>query len=306
MKILLTGASGQLGQELQPLLRRFGQVTTVDRDVETELSATCLRQDLSDLNRVETLLDQIRPDLVFNAAAFTAVDMAEKNSSMAYSLNGDLPACLARWAERNGRFLFHYSTDYVFDGEKGRPYLEGDEARPNNVYGSSKLAGEQAIASAKCRHIILRTSWVYSSHGSNFVLSMLRLARERASLSIVNDQTGCPTWARNLARVSAEVTTQVLAGKSDQGSDGLYHYCDRTVSTWHDFACSIFKLAHETGLLEKMPVITAVNSKEYPQIAARPAYSVLNTDSIRNTFGVEPVSLKESLRLCLQELPQYE
>jgi dTDP-4-dehydrorhamnose reductase len=306
MKILLTGAAGQLGQELLPLLADFGDVTSVDRQAGNEDIPGFLQQDLSDLNRLEILLNRLHPDLIVNAAAYTAVDAAESDSGPAFRLNEDLPACLARWVRANGSFMFHYSTDYVFDGRKGEPYQENDEPAPGNVYGESKLAGELAIAASKCRHIILRTSWVYSAHGSNFVLSMLRLARERTGLSIVNDQTGCPTWARNLARVSARLTTCLRAQKSEVARDGLYHYCDRTVTTWHDFACSIFDIARGLGLLETMPEITAVNSSEFPQVAARPMFSVLDTQSIKQAFDIDPAGLNESLKICLKELQDHE
>ncbi len=302
MKILLAGASGQLGQELLPLLARFGEMTTVDLLVEPPLSPERIRMDLSDLNRVEILLNRMQPDLVFNAAAFTAVDRAEDDSVLAFRMNADLPGCMARWAERNGAMLFHYSTDYVFDGEKGEPYQENDETGPLNVYGESKLAGEWAIASSKCRHVILRTSWVYSGHGSNFVLSMLRLARERPSLNIVSDQTGCPTWARNLAQVSSDIIGQLLQHKSETGRDGLYHYCDSTVTSWYNFARLIFSTAGELGLLESQPESTAVNSSEFPQIAQRPIFSVLDTSAVRQTFDIRQGALNESLKLCLREL----
>ena len=306
MKILLAGASGQLGQELFPLLARFGDVTTVDLLVEPPLSPERIRMDLSDLNRVEILLNRMQPDLVFNAAAFTAVDRAEDDSALAFRLNADLPGCMARWAERNGAMLFHYSTDYVFDGKKGEPYQENDETGPLNVYGESKLAGEWAIASSKCRHVILRTSWVYSGHGSNFVLSMLRLARERPSLNIVSDQTGCPTWARNLAQVSSDIIGQLLQRKSETGRDGMYHYCDSTVTSWYDFARLIFSTAGELGLLESQPETTAVNSSEFPQIAQRPIFSVLDTSAVRQTFDIRQGALNESLELCLRELKSHD
>jgi dTDP-4-dehydrorhamnose reductase len=213
---------------------------------------------------------------------------------------------MARWAERNGAFLFHYSTDYVFDGQKGQPYQENDETGPLNVYGESKLAGEWAIAASKCRHVILRTSWVYSGHGSNFVLSMLRLARERPSLSIVSDQTGCPTWARNLAQASSDITGQLLQKKSESGRDGLYHYCDSTVVSWYDFAHSIFSTAGELGLLENQPETTAVESSEFPQIAQRPAFSVLDTSAVRQAFEIRQGELNDSLERCLRELQSYD
>jgi dTDP-4-dehydrorhamnose reductase len=302
MKILLAGASGQLGQELLPLLARQGDVTTVDCLVDAPLSPERVKMDLADLNRVEIFLNRLRPDLLVNAAAYTAVDAAENDSAPAFRLNADLPGCMARWAERNDAMLVHYSTDYVFDGEKDQAYLEKDETRPLNVYGESKLAGEWAIVASKCRHIILRSSWVYSAHGSNFVLSMLRLARERPVLNIVSDQTGCPTWARNLAHVSDEIIGQLLLRKSETERDGLYHYCDRTVVSWYDFARSIFSVAEELGMLTRQPETKPVNSTEFRQVAERPAWSVLDTTAIRQAFKIEPSGMKKSLRTCLQEL----
>lgn len=302
MKILLAGASGQLGQELLPLLARLGNVITVDRNVDAVVSPECLKQDLGDLNRVEILLNRLRPDLVVNAAAYTAVDQAEHDSEPAFRMNADLPGCLARWTERNGRFLLHFSTDYVFDGQASQPYRETDETGPVNVYGESKLAGEWAIAASRCRFIVLRTSWVYSAHGSNFVLSMLRLAREHPELRIVSDQTGCPTWARNLARASSAVIGCILKYKTDSKNDGLYHYCDNTITTWYEFAGSIFNTASGLGLLHEIPRLLPLKSSQYPQIAQRPGFSVLDSAAIRDTFGVESMGFYESLAACLQEI----
>ena len=282
MNILLTGASGQLGQELSPLLAQLGNVTTVDRNVDSAVSPECLKMDLSDLNRVEILLNRLRPGLVVNAAAHTAVDKAENDSAPAFRINSDLPGCIARWTERNGGLLFHFSTDYVFDGEKGQPYRETDETCPINVYGESKLAGECAIAASKCRFLVLRTSWVYSVHGSNFVLSMLRMARDRSKLSIVSDQTGCPTWARNLAGVSRDVLGRLRKYKTDSKNDGLYHYCDSTITTWYEFARTIFSTASDLGLLDEIPSMLPLKSSQYPQIAQRPGFSVLDTTAIQN------------------------
>ena len=302
MKALLTGASGQLGREILPLLSRLGSVTTVDQHVDSSLSTDRLQLDLSDLNRVEILLNRLRPDLVVNTAAYTAVDKAESNSELTFRVNADLPGCMARWAQRNDRLLLHYSTDYVFNGQAGLPYKETDETSPINVYGESKLAGEWAITASKCRFIVLRTSWVYSAHGSNFVLSMLRLARERPELNIVSDQTGCLTWARNLASVSLEVIARLLKYKTDSKNDGLYHYCDSTIVTWYEFAASIFNTAVDLELLDDLPRMFPVKSSKYPQIAERPEFSVLDTTTIRDTFGIECMGLKDSLAACLQEI----
>jgi len=298
MNILLTGASGQLGQELLPQLQQLGSVTLVDRAVGPGSQET-IKQDLGDLNRVEILLNRMRPDIIVNAAAYTAVDPAEDDKETAFGVNAELPACLARWSERNSRLLLHYSTDYVFSGDADQPYSEQDSTGPLGVYGETKLAGEWAITSSGCRHVILRTSWVYSGHGNNFLLTMLRLARERPSLSIVSDQTGCPTWARNLAGVTRRVI-------SHPGPQGVFHYCDGDAVTWFEFAHAIFSAAMQAGLLQQMPEMTAVRSVDFPQKAERPLYSVLNTSKIREVFGIEQEGLHQALQSCLEEMAENE
>ena len=305
MNILLTGASGQLGQELLPRLQKLGRVSQVDRTVEPGSSET-IKQDLGDLNRVEILLNRMRPDIIVNAAAYTAVDLAEDDTETAFRINAELPGCLARWSERNNRLLLHYSTDYVFGGDADQPYAEQDPTGPLGVYGSSKLAGEWAITASKCRHVILRTSWVYSGHGNNFVLTMLRLARERPSLSIVSDQTGCPTWARNLAGVTQSVISRLASDGSSAGPQGLFHYCDGDAVTWFEFAHAIFSAAKRAGLLQQMPEMTAVQSADFPQKAERPLYSVLNTSKIREAFGIEQAGLHQALQSCLEEIAENE
>jgi dTDP-4-dehydrorhamnose reductase len=301
MNILLTGASGQLGQELLPQLQQLGEVILVDRDTLPG-GQRILQQDLGDLNQVEILLNRLTPDVIVNAAAYTAVDQAEEDSIPAFRINAELPGCLARWAKRNGRFLMHYSTDYVFSGDGKVPYVEQDPTGPLGVYGESKLAGEWAIGSSGCRHFIMRTSWVYSAHGSNLVLNMLRMASEMPSLSIVSDQVGCPTWARNLAGVSREVISQLLSTGPGDDRQGIFHYCDRTAVTWYDFAHAIFSTALEAGLLQRLPEMTAVPTTDFPQKAERPLYSVLDTSAIQNTFGIEPAGLHESLKDCLKDI----
>jgi len=301
MNILLAGASGQLGQELMTFLSPLGKVLAVDREPGVKGS---IQQDLTDLNRVEILLNRQRPDIVINAAAYTAVDQAEEEDRTAFRLNAELPACLARWCQRNDRMMLHYSTDYVFDGEADQPYLENDAPGPLGVYGESKLAGEWAVGASRCRHVILRTSWVYSTHGSNFVLSMLRLARQRSELSIVSDQTGCPTWARNLAKTSASVLQQLIENGHDPEREGIFHYCDNTVVSWYDFASLIFEQAAQLNLILEIPRLKSIRSTEFPQKARRPGYSVLNTSAIREKFGITPPDLALSLRACLEELNQ--
>lgn len=301
MRILLTGASGQLGQELLPQLEGLGTVTGVDREALPG-HEDILQQDLGHPAGVEMLLERISPDIIVNAAAYTAVDPAEDNRETAFRLNEALPAQLARWAASSGSLVLHYSTDYVFPGSSNQPYTEIDQPAPLNVYGESKLAGEVAVRASGCRHLLIRTSWVYSSHGNNFVLTMLRLAAERPSLGIVSDQLGCPTWARNLAQVSKQMLEQTTLGPDGDNHLGLYHYCDGDEVSWFDFAQAVFTVAKEMGLLQKLPEVTAVLSADFPQKAERPKYSVLDVSRTLRTFGLERPGLDESLRQCLGEL----
>jgi len=303
MNILLTGSAGQVGREIRPLLARMGEVTCVDRDSGTGGGPVVLR-DLGDLEGLESLLDRLQPDIIVNAAAYTAVDRAESDAETAFRINADLPGGLARWSERRGSLLVHYSTDYVFSGEASHPYRETDATGPLSVYGESKLNGERAVAASGCRHAVLRTSWVYSGHGNNFVLTMLRLAREHASLSVVDDQVGCPTWARNIARITIQVIAQMTSGAAGSRSHGTWHYCDSGVVSWYDFMRAIFDTALAAGLLDKAPQTRAISTAEYPQAAMRPPYSVLDTSAICREFGVEPADLGDSLRACLEELRQ--
>ena len=304
MKILLTGASGQLGQELTPLLASLGTLTRVDRDVLPGDTET-LQRDLGEAESVNELLDQVQPDLIVNAAAYTAVDAAEDHSETAFLVNESLPANLAGWAAANDAFVVHYSTDYVFPGNGSRPYLEDDPTSPLNVYGDSKLAGELAVSGSGCRHLVVRTSWVYSSHGNNFVLTMLRLGSERPALGIVDDQLGCPTWARNLAKASCTMLNKAMAEK-DGRLDGLYHYSDGDAVSWFGFAREIFTVASELGLLASSPELSAVTSAEFPQKAERPRYSVLDVSRAARVFDVERPGLRASLQQCLGDLKSLE
>lgn len=300
MKVLLTGAAGQLGRELTPMLAASGGLVRVDLQAD-DSDAGMVRQDLTELEAVERLLDEVHPSVIFNAAAYTAVDQAEDNAKLAFRLNAELPELLAGWAAANDCVVVHYSTDYVFSGETFRALTEDDAPAPLNVYGQSKLAGEQAVLNSACRGIVIRTSWVYSSHGNNFLLTMLRLARERAALSIVDDQTGRPTWARNLARVShSMVVPGVQSG--DTPYQGLYHYCDGGEVTWFGFAGAIFTAARQLGLIDQIPRLTPVSSTEYPQKALRPGYSVLDTSRIESAMNAPPAGLEESLLACMGEL----
>lgn len=305
MTLLLAGAAGQLGQELLPRLQPIGEVVAVDRAAIPGLKNLHV-QDLGDLNRVETLLNRIRPEIVVNAAAYTAVDQAEEEDETAFRVNQALPERLAHWCSRNDRVLFHYSTDYVFNGRSDRPYVETDTPDPLSIYGESKLEGERSIGKSGCRHVILRTSWVYSGHGNNFLLTMLNLARNRPSLSIVDDQVGRPTWARNLAGVTRQLIDRLADTSVSAPPGGVYHYCDRDAVSWYEFANEIFGIALDAGLLENSPRTTPVSSAEFPQKAVRPLYSVLDTSRIENDCGVRPAHLQESLRSCIKDIVEYE
>jgi dTDP-4-dehydrorhamnose reductase len=301
MKILLTGAAGQLGGELLSLLPAHGQVIATDRNTPATDVPGWQTLDVSDGASLETLLKSLQPALIVNTAAYTAVDQAESDRQSAFDINAELPARLARWAKRNEARMIHYSTDYVFDGQAVTPYLESDVPAPLNVYGESKLAGERAIEATGCEHVTLRTSWVYSSHGKNFVLSMLNLARRAVPLKIVDDQRGCPTWARNLALASHSVIDRWQAPGAKYGS-GVFHYCDDHCMSWYDFSREIFSAAVDAGLLNREPDVDAINSSGFPQPARRPNWSVLNTARIGKVFNIHPASFKQALRTVLDEV----
>jgi dTDP-4-dehydrorhamnose reductase len=301
LNILLTGAAGQLGSELLPLLSAHGNLTSTDRSKPVSASGNWQELDIGDGGKLEGLLNHLQPRLIVNTAAYTAVDQAEANRETAFNVNAELPSRLAVWAKRNDARLLHYSTDYVFDGKATRPYLETDMPNPQNIYGESKLAGERAVEAAGCQHVILRTSWVYSSHGKNFVLSMLDLARRGVSLKVVDDQHGCPTWARSLAHASmAVIGAWQVDGQAK--SSGVFHYCDDRSLCWYDFACTIFSLAVRAGLLDCVPVLTPVPSSEFPQPAERPKWSVLDASRINKVFKIRPASFESALQTVIDEI----
>jgi dTDP-4-dehydrorhamnose reductase len=300
LKILLTGAAGQLGNELYPLLHELGSVTAADLNPAASNAPDCLAVDLGEAGRLQDLLDRAAPDVVINAAAYTAVDRAEEQPGLAHLVNADIPGQIARWAKDHGAMVVHYSTDYVFDGSSRRPYVESDPPAPLNVYGESKLGGERAVQESGCRALILRTSWVYSSHGNNFVLGMLKLARDGRELRIVDDQVGCPTWAHNLALATRHCLERGLPGAEDGCL--LYHYSDRDAVSWHGFAAMIFEHAVRLGLLPGMPRFSSTDTAGYPQPATRPAYSVLDTSAMQAASGFQPPGLNESLLRCMKEI----
>ena len=284
MKILLTGASGQVGYELERSLQAIGEVVAVDR----------ARMDLSDLDQVRDVVRSVRPQLIVNPAAYTAVDKAESEPELAHRINAEAPAVMAAEARLLGAAMVHYSTDYVFDGAKQGAYTETDTTGPINVYGRSKLAGEQAIAAAGIPHLILRTSWVYGMRGKNFLLTMLRLANERDELRVVADQHGAPTWSRTIADTTAALMAQARAGGAQwwDAHSGIYHLSAEGQTNWHGFTEAIVAQAGLTCRV--LPIASA----EYPTPARRPVNSVMSSDKLTRHLCALP-QWDLALKLCL-------
>jgi dTDP-4-dehydrorhamnose reductase len=279
--ILVTGARGQVGGELVRLLAAYGEV------VGTDLESL----DLADVDAVRTAVRGAKPALIVNAAAYTAVDLAEKEVDLAYAVNARAPGVLAEEARRLGAVLVHYSTDYVFDGARTTPYPEDAPTGPLNVYGASKLEGERAIAAVNVPALVFRTSWVYGLTGRNFLLTIRRLAAERDELRIVADQAGVPNWSRTLADATTRIVAMGLPAMAERA--GLYHLSSTGATTWHAFAQAI------VGVGAK-PRIVPITTAEYPTPARRPAYGVLATARFERTFGFALPDWREDLERCLR------
>ena len=278
---LVLGASGQVGTRLVATLHDHVALYSSSRHGGTH---PC---DLSDEKVVTSLLEHLRPDVVVNAAAYTAVDRAETESEVAHAINADLPRTLGHWACRHDAAVLHYSTDYVFDGQARRPYRESDPTHPLGIYGTTKLAGEVALRDSGCDHLILRTAWVYDIRGQNFLRTMLRLAASHPSIRVVDDQHGTPTSAPFIAQASWQAMTRWLSSESSRRElSGTYHLTADGETTWAGFAEAIFSRACARGLLANAPQVVRIPSREYPTPAARPAWSVLDTLLIRERFGV--------------------
>lgn len=293
-KILITGKNGQVGWELQRSLARFGHLTTIDQD----------DLDLTDSAKVREVVRNLHPDIIINPAAYTAVDKAESDPATATAVNATAPGILAEEAAKLGAVLVHYSTDYVFDGNKPAPYTEDDLPNPQSVYGRTKLAGEDAVQAAGGKHLILRTSWVYGVHGGNFIKTILRLAHERNELRIVADQFGAPTWARDLAQTTASMLALWQTKEWDDSLSGLYHLTAAGRTNWHQYAEEIVRLArtYDTELATKQLVIHPIATHEYPVPAKRPVNSVLANDKVAATFGIKLPAWQDSLAECMREL----
>jgi dTDP-4-dehydrorhamnose reductase len=280
VKILLLGGDGQLGWHLRTSLAPLGAVRAVTRRGE----GADIACDLTDAAAVRAMLAAAQPTLVVNAAAYTAVDAAENDVAAATAMNGMLPGIIGEACRDLGASVIHYSTDYVFSGEARRPYRETDATGPLGVYGRTKLEGEQALAASGAKHLILRTAWVYSLQGRNFLTTMLRLARERDALRVVADQHGCPTSAATLARSTAHIATDWM--RDNAGRLGVYHLTALGGTTWRDFAAAIIERAANIGALARRVPVHAISTAEFPTPARRPAWSILDTHHVSEDFAL--------------------
>jgi len=289
-RILLTGAEGQVGRELQHSLTPLGKVICASRG----------EIDFSQPDAVQAAVTAMQPDLIVNAAAYTAVDRAESEPELAQLVNAVTPAMLANAAQQLGVGLVHISTDYVFDGQHYLPYLETDSTHPLGVYGATKLAGEEAIRVTGCLHLILRTAWVYGTYGKgNFVKTMLRLGAERPEIRVVVDQIGSPTWSRDIAQAIAHLIPQL-----NPETAGTYHFTNSGVASWYDFAVAIFEEARLLGWNLQLQRVIPITTEDYPTPARRPAFSVLSHQKILPLLGEHPPHWRQSLRSMLVELRQ--
>ncbi|NOX09301.1 MAG: dTDP-4-dehydrorhamnose reductase [Gammaproteobacteria bacterium] len=293
--ILVIGKDGQVGWELQRSMSVSGRVVAVGR----------ANLDLSDSDNIRSVIREIKPDIIINAAAYTAVDKAEEEQDLAHQINGIAPGVMAEEAQALNALLIHYSTDYVFSGSKDIPYNETDQPDPVNVYGFSKLAGEEAIQAVNCNYLILRASWVFASRGNNFLLSMLRLAGEREELNIVGDQIGAPTSARLVADATSYIVRcAYFELKQGRFKSGLYHLASAGETSWHGFAQRIIQSARSTLSDRKIIVkdINPIKTTEYPTPAKRPLNSRLSTNELRQRFGVYLPDWGYQVDLSIQEL----
>ena len=293
VKILVTGKNGQVGHELMRSLAPLGKVIGVDlKDCDLSQSAA-----------INALLDKVKPDVIVNPAAYTAVDKAESEPTVAHAVNAQAPKVLALYASKRNIPMIHFSTDYVFDGRKDGVYVEDDPVNPKSVYGKTKYLGEEAVRKNTAKYVILRTSWVFGAHGVNFLKTMLKLAQERDKLSIVADQVGAPTSARMLADVTAEIVRQLL----DQGAYkkyGTYHLVAEGETSWHGYAQFVIEQANVLGLATKIAAknVKAIGTKDYPMPAPRPANSRLDTSKIKEMFGITLPSWQDEVGLVVAEL----
>ena len=285
MKVLVTGAYGQLGKELECLSDKYPNWTFLFTDVDT--------LDITDETEVNNYFQENKPSFIVNCAAYTAVDKAESDQKMAMKINGEAPGILAKASKKIGAQIIHVSTDYVFNGRAFIPYSETDITEPNSVYGRTKLHGEERCQSENANSIIIRTSWLYSAFGNNFVKTMMRLGKERESVKVIYDQIGTPTNAEDLAGAILSIIEKVT-NKPDNYQPGIYHYSNEGVASWYDFAKAVFEFSEIN--CEVIPVLT----HEFVTAANRPNYSVLNKSKIKNTFGIKIPFWRDSLHFCIK------
>lgn len=295
MKILLLGKNGQVGWELQRSLAPLGELIALDRH------NTNYCGDLSQPTAVAETIKTLKPNVIVNAAAYTAVDKAETETELAYTINAKAPEALAQAAKQIGAWLIHYSTDYVFNGTGAQAWQETDTVAPLSVYGKSKLAGEQAIQAADGLHLIFRTSWVYAARGNNFAKTMLRLAKERDQLSVINDQIGAPTGAELLADVTAQA---IRSGLKQPELSGLYHLAAAGETSWYDYARYVLDYARHSGIELKIAAnaITAIPTSAYPTPAQRPLNSRLNSEKLQNSFDLQLPDWRLGVERMLAEI----
>ncbi len=304
MKLLIIGANGQVGRELRRALAPLGDVSTATRDGHLANGGRGEVADLSQPDALAAMLDRVQPNVLVNAAAYTAVDRAESEPELAQRINADAVAEMARWAAANDVLMVHYSTDYVFDGHGNQPWREDDATAPPGVYGRTKLAGEQALRDSGVEHFLFRTAWVYAAHGHNFLRTMLRLAASRERLTVVDDQHGTPTPAGLIA----DVTAHAIDTWRDRGPTGrrqlggTYHLVAGGDTTWCGFARAIMRDAVARGLLSRAPQVDAISSAEFPTAAPRPAWSVLDTSRLRETFDMALPHWETALQQVLTEM----
>ena len=308
-RILLFGWTGQVGSELLSSLSKEGDLfitsstaTSIPSFLGTAAESCVL--DLTSTEKIAPLIRDIKPSIIINAAAYTAVDKAESEREIALSINGVAPGIMAAEAKALGAPLIHYSTDYVFDGRSSTPYKENDAKNPLNYYGQSKLFGENAITEASCDHIIFRTSWVVCKHGNNFLKSMLKLGSDRTEMKVVADQIGSPTSARFLAKSTQHMVALHKQNPSNFFEDfsGIYNLACTGETTWHHFAETIFAKARTIGFPISVESVKPITTKEWPTAAQRPLNSRLNTAKFTNTFGITPPSWESEISLILSEL----
>jgi dTDP-4-dehydrorhamnose reductase len=304
MKILLLGADGQVGFELQRALAPLGELAVATRKGVVPGHATCLQVDLALPGSVQAAIESVQPDWIVNAAAWTAVDRAEDDPEAAARINGEALAIIGAAAARHGARVLHYSTDYVFSGEGSRPWREDDATGPLSAYGRGKLAGEQALAASGAAYLVLRTAWVYGARGGNFLRTMLRLAAERERLTVVDDQHGCPTPARLVAAASALALARHAAADaaSQARMEGIFHLVCRGQTSWHGFATALLERALRAGLIARIPEVLPVRSSAFPTRARRPAWSVLDTTRFRDAFGLHLPHWQQGLDTVIGEL----